>query len=201
MIEQTTIQLTSESYHLPHYARGALWVSTIDDAQPVSGARGAITLPLTERALTLRWQAQDGPALLTLMWQQDQPRWDGAVRVGGYADALHLSQLPSTGDYVHMLYMGGQPLQYTPTSLSRQHNHLHLLGRSPDFHHRMTLDIAETVTTWLIPYGSPLAEQVYNAMIGNIRMHLFGRLAEDKHPYADYFSMPLILEALTLFPS
>jgi len=201
MTDETPTQLTTDDYILPAYTRGALWVATDEDAQPIDGKHGMFAMPVTQQTVTLRWQAHDGPALLSLIWNNGKPRWDGSVRVGGYADALHLCAVPNTGEYVHMLYMGGQPLQYNPATLSRQHNHLQSLGRSPDFHHRMALNLAETVTTWLIPYGNPLAEQVYNAMLHNARMHLFGRLAEDNHPYADYFSMPLILEALTLFPS
>lgn len=196
-----TLQLTHARYRLPHYAQGAIWATTVTEAAPVDGAEGTIALAAPDRHLILRWQAQDGPALVSLVWQGETPAWEGSVRVGGYADAIHLCALPNTGEYVHMLYLGGQPLQYRPSSLSRAHNHLNLLGRSPDFHHRMALDLSETVTTWLIPQNSPLAQQITTAMLSNARMHLFGRLAEDNHPYADYFMMPLILEAVTLFSS
>ena len=96
---------------IPAYARDLLWLESEAGAVRVEGAQGLFTLDAPAQVLTLRWGSADGPALTQLRWQVDSLEWDGSVRIGGYIDAMHITELDDLPAPITILHVGGQPLK------------------------------------------------------------------------------------------
>jgi hypothetical protein len=191
-------QLTSR-WTIPLYARDALWLETDSGAVRADGEKGLFTLDAPTSMLTLRWSSVDGPALARLAWKAGNLEWDGTVRIGGYIDAIHLTEIPGVSFPITVIYMGGQPLKHDlvpyPTNTLRAHPPY----RAPDFHSGLASELPESVTTWLVSNDSPLTVMAQDAMLNDLRLYLFGRLADDKSSWGTHFALPLLLEAITLF--
>jgi len=93
MNDELSGQLTS-GWPLPGYAQGMLWLDTEAGTVQAEGAHGLFQLTAPSPLVTLRWGGEAGPALAQLRWRTDSLEWDGVVRIGGFVDALHLTEDP-----------------------------------------------------------------------------------------------------------
>src|SRR3954471_4373088 len=96
---------------IPVYARNLLWLESGAGVCKLEGAQGLFTLDAPAQVLTLRWGSAQGPALTQLRWHADSLEWDGSVRVGGYVDAMHSTELDDLPAPITILHLGGQPLK------------------------------------------------------------------------------------------
>jgi hypothetical protein len=196
MNDSLSAQLCS-AWSIPAYARGHVWVATESDAVRAEGARGLFTLSAPADEVIVRWGSPDGPALRHLRWMPDALDWDGSVAVGGYIDAVHTTELPGLPEALAILFVGGAPLRSDahpfPTGGRRAQ------PIAPPAFAAARLDIDESVTTWLALDGSPALALAQDALVTKLRVHLYGRLVEDRHPLAEHVALPIALEAITVF--
>ncbi len=153
MNDELNAQLTSD-WLIPKYARGLLWLETDSDTVPVEGAHGLFKLTAPAPILTLRWGGAQGPALTQLRWQADSLEWDGSARIGGYVDAMHVTELTDLPEPLTILQVGGQPLKpgpAYPTAAQRRQ----VPYPVPSFFDGIAQDVAESVSTWLAVTHSP----------------------------------------------
>lgn len=198
MNDELSGQLTASRYHVPEYAQNLLWLQTEAECVQAEGASGIFTLTTPTPTLTLRYGHENGPALTVIRWRPDNLEWDGTVRVGGYVDALHLSDIPGFGA-VALVFLGGQPLDagvtLMPPAKSRQLD----VYTPPDFYTGIVDEIDETTSTWLVGEDSALLTIAQDALMNKMRVWFTGRLADHNSGWERHFTLPLLLEALTLF--
>ena len=198
MNDELSAQLTADRV-IPNYAQSALWLVTEHEAVQTEGAYGLFTLSVPARTLTLRWGGENGPILAALQWQVDNLGWDGVVRIGGYVDALHITELPLTNEPLMLVYMGGHPLKVVETGYHEAAKRQIVPYSAPNFNAALAQDMPETVSTWLIPERNVLNDTVQQAMLRNLHLHVFGRLADDASGWDEHFALPILLMAATLF--
>ena len=197
MNDELSGQLTSD-WRIPAYARGLLWLETESDTVQVEGARGSFKLSAPAPILTLRWGGADGPALTQLRWQVDSLEWDGSARIGGYVDALHVTEQLDLPEPVTVLQVGGQPLKpgpAFPTAAQRKQ----VPYPVPSFFDGIAQDIPEAVTTWLALTDSPALVLAQDALVSKIPVYCYGSLAEDDAGWQELVALPLSLDAMTIF--
>jgi hypothetical protein len=198
MNDETSGQLTN-TWRLPDYAQGHLWVEGVSGAAVAEGEYGLFDLPGPTPYVTVYWGAVDkGSALVCLPWQPDSLEWGGQVGVGGYVDALHFTEIHELDYAINILYVGGQPLRHDLKPHATGADRGEPIS-APDFHSGLMSDGRETVTTWLVPDNSPLTAVAQDAMMNNLRLHCFGRLARARSGWNKFFALPIVLEALTVF--
>lgn len=198
MNDQLSGQLTAR-WTIPAYARELLWLETESEAVQAQGAHGLFTLTAPAEWLTLRWGSAEGASLRQFRWQVDSLEWDGAVRLGGYIDAMHIAELPPLPDPVVVLSVGGQPLKPGIKPYPDLADRRAVPYPVPSFHDGLADEVDETVTTWMAFEGSPALALAQDALVSKLRVYLFGRLAEQAWGWHDLFALPLALEAMTLF--
>ncbi len=191
-------QLTAD-WEIPPYARDALWLGGGNDKVQVEGAHGIFTLNAPAQALTLLWGGADGPSLTQLQWKTDNLGWDGSVRLGGYVDALHITELPGTDIPIAIIHFGGQPLKPDVTPYPAAGQRYHAPYPVPDFHGGIDDNVSEGVTTWLAPDDSALMPVVLDALMNKLRVHVLGKLADEAGGWHKHFALPVLLESLALF--
>ncbi len=197
MNDELTAQLTSD-WLIPTYARRLLWLETDADTVQVEGARGDFKLTFPAPILTLRWGGADGPALTQLRWQADSLEWDGSARIGGYVDAIHVTEQTDLPDALTILQLGGQPLKpgpAYPTAAQRRQ----VPYAVPSFFDGIDQNVAESVTTWLALTDSPALMLAQDALVSKIPVWCYGSLAEDDAAWRELVALPLSLDAMTLF--
>lgn len=196
MNHSPSVQLCS-AWSIPAYARGHLWVTTPSDAVRAEGAHGLFTLSAPTDAVIIRWGSPAGPALRHLRWISDTLDWNGSVAVGGYIDALHTTELPGLPEALAILFVGGAPLRSDalpfPTSGQRGQ------PLTPPAFAAACVDMDESVTTWLALDSSPVLALAQDALVTKLRVHLYGRLVDDRHALAEHIALPIALEAITVF--
>ncbi len=198
MNDELTGQLTS-GWIIPAYARSVLWLETETGIVQTEGEHGLFTLDHPSPQIIVRWAGMEGPALARLPWQVDTLDWDGQVQVGGYVDAIHVTELPGVSYPVTVIYMGGQPLKYHLSGYPNSSMRATPPYPAPDFYSGLAAEVRLSATTWLVPDESPLAEMAQYAMMENLRLYFFGRLADDESSWGQYFALPILLQAVTLF--
>lgn len=200
MNDELNGQLTS-NWLIPAYARDMLWLETPAETVRVEGAHGAFSLSVPAGILTLRWGGENGSALARLRWQVDTLEWDGSVRIGGYIDALHITESLDLPDALTILQVGGQPLnpgvQPYPTFAFRKRVPYDV----PSFFDALADDVPESVTTWMALADSPVLVLAQEALVAKMRVHCFGSLADENAGWHEAFALPIVLEAMTLFPT
>ncbi|MFW5748092.1 MAG: hypothetical protein ACOCYT_00615 [Chloroflexota bacterium] len=201
MNDECTAQLCS-NWSIPAYLCDNLWIEGFSGTARAEGSNGLFELDAPSPEVTVYWRDVDtGVALACLPWQADSLEWDGRIKIGGYVDAMHLMQLGGLAQPVTVLYVGGQPLRYDVLAHPGPEARAGAHPLRPDFHSALMTHIPETYSTWLLTGDSPLLPLVQSAMTANQRLYCFGRLADDPSGWADHFALPIILEALTVFPS
>lgn len=198
MNDERSGQLTAD-WTIPKYARENLWIETETTLVQVEGEFGLFELEAPASHVTLRWCGGDGPALTQLRWQADNLGWQGSVAVGGYVDSLHMMAVPGTDLPIIVLYVGGHPLKATTLPYLSDRERRKIPYPTPDFHTGLAAEISESVTTWIVEEDSPLATLVHDALLNNMRLYVFGQLADDSSGWGEHFALPLLLEAVTLF--
>lgn len=198
MNDELNGQLT-QAWTIPTYARDLLWVEGAGETVQAQGARGAFTLDVPSPVVTVRWGGEDGPALTQLRWQVDALDWDGTVRVGGFVDALHVTEQVDLPEPLTVLHVGGQPLkpdaQPYPTRAQRKQTPYAV----PGFFDGLAEDVDEGVTTWMALSDSPVLVLAQDALVNKLRVYCYGALAEDAAGWHEAFALPIILEAMSIF--
>lgn len=185
---------------IPAYARNLLWLESEAGAVKLEGAQGLFTLEAPADVLTLRWGAADGPALAQLRWRADSLEWDGSVRVGGYIDALHITELDELPAPITILHLGGQPLRPDVSAYPDRAARRAVPYRVPSFFDGIADAVDESVTTWMAFEDSPALVLAQDALVSKLPVYCFGHLAEGDAGWHEYFALPIALEAMTLFP-
>ncbi len=189
----------STDWSIPAYARDMLWLETdLGDMVRTEGEFGLFELEVPAALLTVRWGGEDGPALARLNWQVDTLGWDGRVSMGGYIDALHITEIDGLPFPIAVAIMGGQILNPDTTAYPISAQRRQLPYNSPDFDDALS-DAGEDVSTWLISDESPLAGLAQDALVSKLPVHVFGRLADESGGWHRHFALPLLMEAFTLF--
>lgn len=199
MNDELNNQLASQ-WSIPAYARGLLWLETASETVRAEGERGLFTLTTPADLLTLRWGGAEGPALVQLRWHADSLDWDGAVRIGGFVDALHLTELDGLPDTLSILQVGGQPLKsgYAPYPALSERKRVPFAV--PAFHDGVAGDADEGITTWVAFTDSPVMVLAQDALVSKLPVYCFGSLAGEDAGWHENFALPVVLEAMTIFP-
>jgi hypothetical protein len=196
MNDQLSGQLTT-AWQIPEYARDMLWLETDTAVVRAEGIHGLFTPSAPAEILTIRWGGEAGPALAQLRWQVDSLHWDGAVRIGGFVDAMHLTDLPKMPEPVVVLTVGGQPLKPGIMPFPDAAQRRLVPYPQPDFFEGIADEIEEGITTWATFEGSAPLTLAQDALVSKLRVFCFGHLAETA--WQDYFALPIVLESMTLF--
>lgn len=193
-------QLTSQ-WEIPDYAQNHLWLSGTSGSAQCQGKHGLFQLSAPESVLTLRWGHADGATLTQLTWQADTLGWDGSVRLGGMVEALHMTSLPHAGLDLAIVYFSGQPLlpktRPFPDASQRQVTHFDV----PSWYDGIDDEPSPTVVTLLAPEESALVTAAQDAMTGKIPVHIYGQLATEAQGLHNFFALPILWDAVTLFAS
>src|SRR5215207_5226626 len=178
MNDELNGQLASR-WPIPAYARSLLWVETPAETVQAEGERGLFTLSTPADVLLVRWGGADGPPLVQLRWQVDSLGWEGAVRIGGYIDAMHVTELDGWPEAVTILQVGGQPLKsgLTPYPGRAQRSRAPYL--TPGFHDGLVDDVDESVTTWISLADNSTLILAQDALVSKLPVHLYGTLAAE----------------------
>ncbi|NDJ62442.1 MAG: hypothetical protein GYB67_15040 [Chloroflexi bacterium] len=198
MNDELSGQLT-DTWAIPAYARDFLWLETDSGTFQTEGAHGLFRLPAPAELLTLRWGDPAGPALTRLRWRPDSLEWDGAVRVGGYIDALHITELDALPEPLVILHIGGQPLKPDVRPYPTRTERRRVPYTIPGFQDGLADEVSETITTWMALETHPALTLAQDALVSKLRLYSFGRLAADESGWHDLFALPIALEGLTLF--
>ena len=184
---------------IPAYARDLLWLDSEAGAVRLEGAQGLFTLNAPAQVLTLRWGGANGPALAQLRWRVDSLEWDGSVRIGGFVDALHITEVSDLPAPMVVLQIGGQPLKPEVSAYPARAVRSSVPYPVPSFFDGIAEEVDETVTTWMSLDDSPALTLAQDALVSKLRVYCFGRLAEQMAGWHEHFALPIALEAMTLF--
>jgi hypothetical protein len=121
------------------------------------------------------------------------------VRVGGYVDALHITELDDLPAPVTILHVGGQPLKPGVSAFPGRASRRAVPYPVPSFFDGIADNIDETVTTWVALEDSAALTLAQDALVSKLGVYCFGRLAEQDAGWHDLFALPIALEAMTLF--
>lgn len=201
MNDQLSGQLVDpqSGWKIPAYARGLLWLEGESGAVKAEGAQGLFTLAAPAQVLTLRWGGAQGPALAQLPWRVDSLEWDGSVRVGGYVDAMHITELDDLPAPVTILQVGGQPLKPGISAFATRASRKQVPYAVPSFFDGLADEVDESITTWMALEDSAALTLAQDALVSKLGVYLFGRLAEQDAGWHEHFALPVALEAMTLF--
>ncbi|MBC7815179.1 MAG: hypothetical protein H7175_28735 [Burkholderiales bacterium] len=188
-----------DSWRIPPYARRALWLESDAGTVKTEGEQGTFTLPAPAETLNVRWGGAEGPALARLRWQSDSLAWDGAVAVGGFVDAIHITEIDGMDFPMALVFIGGQPLKAGTTPYPAPAARTQVPYPPTNSYDATADDVNETVTTWLVGEESPLVRLAENALMNRLRVFCFGHLADAEGGWHKHFALPLLLESLTLF--
>jgi hypothetical protein len=183
---------------IPTYARNLLWLESEAGAVKVEGAQGLFTLEAPAEVLTLRWGSAQGPALTQLRWRVDSLEWDGSVRIGGYIDAMHITELDELPAPITILHVGGQPLKPEVNAYPTRAVRRSVPYPVPSYFDGLA-EVDESVTTWMAFEDSAALTLAQDALVSKIPVYCFGHMAEQDAGWHELFALPIALEAMTLF--
>lgn len=186
-------------WRIPAYARDMLWVETAAEIVRAEGERGTFSLSARADVLTVRWGGEDGPALAQLRWQVDSMDWDGRVRIGGFVDAMHVTEALNLPEPVTILHLGGQPLNHDYAPFPSFGQRKRVPYSVPSFDDGIAGDVPEGVTTWVAFTDSPALVLAQDALVSKLRVYCFGTLPDDDSGWHAQFALPIALDAMTIF--
>lgn len=195
MNDQCSGQLTSD-WRIPAYAQAMLWLESESGVVQAQGINGLFQLAAPSQTVVVRWGGAEGPALAQLRWRADSLDWDGSARIGGFVDALHLTDQPHP---IAVLSVGGQPLKADTPPYPPARERARVPYAAPAFADGLAEEVEEGLTTWLAPDDSPLLTLAQDALVSKLRVYCFGRLAAEDGGWHEHFALPILLEAMTLF--
>lgn len=193
-------ELAQTNWKIPDYAQALLWVEGDFNGVRIAGETGAFVLDESPEYVTVRWGGGEGAALARLAWQgKETLGWDGGVRVGGYIDAVHITEIPGLESPVMCFFVGGQPLKqdFSPYPTAAKRGDTPYLA--PDFYTGLAAEVPESTSCWLVSAESLLADTVREAMSNSLRLYLFGHLAAESGGWHRLFALPVLLESVTVF--
>ncbi len=197
MNDETTGQLCPADWPVPLYARDMLWLTTDSDTVQVSGEHGLFDLTYPARELTLRW-GETGPPLTQLRWQPDNLHWRGEIRLAGMVEALHLTELPGAEIPMAITYVSAQPLKPAtrpyPTAQQRKQP-----LTQPDYLSGLDDRFDPQTVTLITLEDSPLVSHARDSLLNHVPLHLYGSLPADDAGWQEFFALPLVWEAVTVF--
>ncbi len=198
MNDELSGQLTS-SWQIPPYAQEALWVQGEGFPVKAEGAHGLFHLEEPANQIVVRWGGIDGPPIVALPWQPDCLEWNGRVAIGGTIDALHILPTPQYG--TALLYVSGRPLEADYHPYPRVDERLSAPYRTANFSDSLASLVDVGITTWLIPAEkNHLLGYLRDALLRELRVQIYGHLADAASGLGEEFALPLIIDALTVFP-
>lgn len=198
MNDQLTGQLVL-NWAIPEYARDMLWVEGEGGAARAEGVKGLFTLPTVTSEVTIRWGSADGPALARLPWRADSLEWDGAVRIGGFIDAMHIAASGDADSALVVLQVGGQPLKPDAAPFTAGSRRGAVPYPVPGFFDGVDDSVEETYTTWIATDDSPVLTLAQDALVSKMRVWCFGRLTAEKARWHERFALPIWLSEMTMF--
>lgn len=198
-MNDTTSSQLCDTWRIPAYAQGMLHVDGDTGLVLAEGDRGLFELEEAADVVTLWWGNVGGSALTQLRWRADNLEWDGSVRIGGGIEALHMMQVPGLDSALLVLHVDGQPLRPEAIAFPDPMQRRRLPYPLPEYLEAVDESLDPTTTTWLINEDSPLATLAQDAMMNNLHLGLYGRLAEDAQGLHNHFALPILLEAITIF--
>jgi hypothetical protein len=198
MNDELNGQLASR-WRIPAYAQEMLWLETPSETVKAEGERGIFTLSTPASVLVVRWGGEDGPPLAQLRWQADSLDWDGAVRIGGYVDAMHITDALDLPDAVTILHLGGQPLKANSAPFPTYSQRKRVPYPVPSFHEGIADEVAEGVTTWVAFADSAVLVLAQDALVSKLPVYCYGSLADEDAGWHDRFALPIALDGMSLF--
>lgn len=198
MNDELNGQLT-QTWTIPVYAREMLWVEGTGETVPAQGKRGTFSLETPSPIVTVRWGGADGPALTQLRWQVDSLDWDGSVRIGGFVDALHVTEQLDLPEPLTVLHVGGQPLKPDALPYPAHPQRKQTPYAVPSFFDGLADAVDEGVTTWMALADSAVLVLAQDALVNKLRVYCYGSLAGDEAGWHEAFALPTILEAMSIF--
>ncbi len=163
------------------------------------GSKGSFTLTAPAEVLTVRWGNANGAPLAQLRWQVDALDWDGAVRVGGFIDTMHSTEIAALPAPIVVLTVGGQPLRPGTRPFPALAERKRSPYAPPSFSEGIDEEIDESITTWIAFEEDASLTLAQDALVSKLRVYLYGRLAEQKAGWHEYFALPVALEGMTIF--
>lgn len=192
-----TNQTLSSTWKIPTYAQPYLTLTT-DSGQSIrpTGDQGEFMLDTPSQTLNICW----GDAPLTqIPSQPDSLDWDGQVRLGGFATAIHMTQLQAIDYPLAIITLEAYPLLPDVQPFAAKVHRDRLPYAAPDFLSGVDDDSNEGVTTWIAEVDSPLVGLMQDAMNQAHRVYAFGQLASEAHGWHHFFALPILLESVTTF--
>lgn len=197
MNDETTGQL-SGTWQIPAYAQPHLWLDTESGAARAEGAQGLFELVAPARVLTIRWGSAEGAPLTQVRWQPDDLDWQGDVRLGGMVEAIHITELENTGATIAVIFFSGQPLLSDATPYPAADSRAQPITL-PDYISHVDESYRPQTVTLLAGIDSPLLTTAQDALNQNAPLHVYGWLAEQDAHWHEFFALPIIWDAVTVF--
>lgn len=192
-------QLCAATWQIPAYAQGRLWLDSESGSAQCEGERGLFTLDAPAPVLTLRWNSDDGLPLCQIAWQADRLAWEGQVRLGGIVEALHLTELQGVDFPMAIVYLSAQALRPTTQPYPDAHQRDQHAFAMPDY--LVGVDDEQAIMTVpLITFAdSPLVSIAQESLNQKNPLHVYGHLDASAAAWHDFFALPIVWEAVTVF--
>ncbi len=192
-----TLMTLCTSWKIPLYAQPHLKITTNTGKQySITGTQGEFDLDETPLTVTVCW----GDAPLTqLDYKADSLDWNGTVRLGGFATAIHMTELQAIDMPLAIITLEAQALKPTVTPFLSSSQRSNYPYPPPDGLDGIDDDSPEGVTTWIAEIDSPLTGLMQDAMNQGHRIHAYGQLAPEEHGWHQFFALPILLESVTTF--
>jgi len=199
MNDETNGQLTDD-WVIPAYAQGMLWLETGEHFTRLEGQYGLFKLEYPATDLRLHWGKEAGVTLREFTWRSDTLDWQGEISQGGYVEAVHITTLPGLDFDVAVISLWGRPLRaaFQPYPTAGQRGQVPYA--SQPFESGILEASTEALTTWLVHAESSLLTIAQDAMMNDGQLHMWGRLAAEATGFHRHIALPLLLEAVTLYP-
>lgn len=189
---------------IPDYARSMLWLHAGGDTAPASGPRGAFTVTPAQapHAFEVRWGRADGPPLAGWPLPDDPAQdalvmdWNGSVAIGGFVERLHVGTFRGLELVIAEIEGGRLPDGYRrlPTLADMRAGVFSRRASDDDD----PLSSRAHTYTCLAEAGTIEAEYLHHAMISELAVDCFTRLAPQAGRWHEIVGLPLLVEGISL---